>query len=71
MTAELTPREWTYAHLVASGLSCKEIAAAMGISDAGAKAHGIRIYEKLGLNTWGNPRVRLTLWVRDRGAPAP
>jgi len=71
----LTAREWTYARLVARGLNCKEIAEHMGISTDGARTHGIRIYSKLGLSSWGNPRVRLALWVRaragDRVAPSP
>ena len=58
------------AELVAAGFTEREIARRMGITPGTVHAYENLLYFHLNLQTWGNPRVRLTNWVRDR-SPAP
>ncbi|MEP6975965.1 MAG: helix-turn-helix transcriptional regulator [Spartobacteria bacterium] len=59
----LSRRELEVAPLLASGLSTKETAAALGVGADTIESHRSRIYRKLGLHSV----VELTLWVIDCG----
>ncbi len=59
----LTPRELEVVRLVAGGLSNKEIARRVRITEGTAKQHLHNIYEKLGVQG----RVNLARHARDRG----
>ena len=54
--AELTPRELEVLALIAEGLTNREIAAALFISQSTAKVHTRHILEKLGVEL--EPRLR-------------
>jgi DNA-binding NarL/FixJ family response regulator len=65
----LTAREQQVAKLVARGLTNRQIAAELVVTEATAAKHVENIREKLGLNS----RMQIGLWVRDReraAAPA-
>lgn len=62
----LTGREVQIAALVANGMSNREIAEHMVISKRTVDAHVDHIFSKLGISS----RVQLTIWLRDRLAPA-
>jgi predicted ATPase/DNA-binding CsgD family transcriptional regulator len=63
----LTPREWEIAELLAGGLSNKEIAERLVISQRTAETHVEHILTKLGFRS----RVRVSGWVTEqRGAHA-
>jgi RNA polymerase sigma factor (sigma-70 family) len=47
---ELTPREREVARLVARGLSNKQVARNLGLSDGTVKQHLHKIFQKLGAN---------------------
>lgn len=49
-TIGLTPRELEIAALVRDGMSCKEIAAVMSVSENAVKFHRFNLRHKLGLN---------------------
>lgn len=61
--AELTPREREVAQLVAEGLTNREIAERLGISEATARTHVERVRNKLGVRT----RVGVARLVAHRG----
>ncbi len=58
----LTHREEEVAALVAQGLTNRQIAARLVISESTAETHLSRIFKKLGLHS----RTQLTVWVNDR-----
>lgn len=62
-SAPLTPRETEIAHLVAQGLTNKEIAAALVISQRTAEGHIERILSKLGYHS----RAQVAVWVAEQG----
>jgi DNA-binding CsgD family transcriptional regulator len=66
-TDGLTGRERQVAGLVASGLSNREIAARLVISQRTVDAHVNHIFAKLGVSS----RVQLTRRLSDRAAQAP
>ena len=59
----LTPREEEVAVLVAQGLTNRQIAHRLVISESTAETHLARIFKKLGLQS----RTQLSVWVNDRG----
>ncbi len=59
----LTAREIEVSRMIAGGLSNKEIAARLYISEGTVKTHLHRIYEKLAIDG----RLELGLFVRDKG----
>jgi DNA-binding CsgD family transcriptional regulator/sugar lactone lactonase YvrE len=66
--ARLSPREMEVARMVAEGLTNREIAARLFLSERTVDGHLEHIREKLGVNT----RAQVTAWVvRREGAPAP
>ena len=62
----LTPRQEEVAALVAQGLTNRQIAARLVISESTPETHLARIFKKLGLRS----RTQLTLWVNHRGSAA-
>ncbi len=62
-TSPLTRREREIARLVAQGLSNKEIAAKLVISQRTAEGHVEHILDKLGFNS----RARIAAWVSEQG----
>lgn len=60
----LTPRQTEMAPLLAAGLSHKDIAARMGITEGTSRVAAHKLYRRLGLNDHG----ALTQWM---GARAP
>jgi predicted ATPase/DNA-binding CsgD family transcriptional regulator len=60
----LTPREWEIAQLLGEGLSNKEIAARLVISQRTAETHVERILTKLGFTS----RLQVASWVTDQQA---
>lgn len=62
-TPSLTPREEEVAALVAQGLTNRQIAARLVISESTAETHVSRIFRKLGLQS----RTQLSVWVNDGG----
>lgn len=66
--ARLSPRELEVARLVAEGLTNREIAAKLFLSERTVDGHLEHIREKLGVNT----RAQVTAWlVRQDAAPPP
>jgi non-specific serine/threonine protein kinase len=59
----LTPREEEVANLVAKGLTNRQIAARLIISEATVETHLARIFKKLGLQS----RTQLSVWMNERG----
>lgn len=59
----LTPREEQVVALVADGLSNREIAVELGLSEHTVKKHLLRIFDKLGIST----RVELVLYAVSNG----
>lgn len=59
----LTPRETELVRLVASGLTNRDIAARLFITEGTVKLHVHHIFRKLGVRT----RVKLTLYARESG----
>ena len=55
------------AKLIAEGYTGEEISLQMGITRNTVKAYTVRVYRKLHLGAWGNPRVRLANWVHSHG----
>ncbi|TMF64387.1 MAG: helix-turn-helix transcriptional regulator, partial [Chloroflexi bacterium] len=65
-SVRLSPREIEVAGMVAEGLTNREIAARLFISERTADGHLEHIREKLGVNT----RAQVTAWVvRQESAP--
>jgi predicted ATPase/DNA-binding SARP family transcriptional activator/DNA-binding CsgD family transcriptional regulator len=64
-SAGLTPREEEVATLVARGLTNREIASELSISEHTVATHVTKILKRLGLNS----RSRLSAWVAGRGLP--
>jgi DNA-binding NarL/FixJ family response regulator len=58
----LTPREREVAALVAQGLTNRQIASRLVISEATVETHLARIFRKLGMQS----RTQLSVWVNDR-----
>jgi two-component system NarL family response regulator len=65
---ELTPREREVLHLVALGITNREAAKALFISEATVKVHVRHIFEKLGVHTRTEAALRA---VTDVGYAAP
>jgi DNA-binding NarL/FixJ family response regulator len=63
----LTSREQQVAKLVARGLSNRQIASELIVTEATAAKHVENIREKLGLSS----RIQVGVWVRDREVSAP
>jgi DNA-binding NarL/FixJ family response regulator len=63
----LTPREIEVLGLVAAGLTNKEAAAVLVISDRTIARHLANIYVKLGVST----RTAAAAWAREHGVVAP
>ncbi len=63
----LTPREEQVVALVAEGLSNREAAAELGLSEHTVKKYLLRIFDKLGIST----RVELVLYAISRGESRP
>ena len=61
----LTPREEEVAVLVSRGLTNREIASELSISERMVTTHVAKILNKLGLSS----RSRLSAWVAERGLP--
>jgi serine/threonine-protein kinase PknK len=59
----LTRREREVANLVTQGLTNRQIAARLVISESTAETHLARIFKKVGLHS----RTQLTVWVNGRG----
>ena len=64
---ELTSREEEVAALVAQGLTNRQIATLLVISEATVETHLARIFKKLGLRS----RTQLTVWMNDKGNSSP
>ena len=64
-SAGLTPREEEVATLVARGLTNREIASELSISEHTVATHVTKILKRLGLNS----RSRPSAWVAGRGLP--
>jgi len=64
-TPEVTRREWQICELVAEGLSNKEIAARLVISQRTAESHVQNVLNKLGFAN----RSLIAAWVAQRGGP--
>ena len=62
----LTPREREVARLVSRGLSNRQIASELIVTEATAAKHVENIREKLGLNS----RMQIGVWVRNREVAA-
>ena len=58
-SGDLSPREWEVAGLVAQGLSNRQIAEHLVISERTAENHVSHILDKLGLDS----RTRIATWV--------
>jgi DNA-binding CsgD family transcriptional regulator len=58
----LTGREFTVAELVAEGLTNRQIAARLGLSERTVATHLDKVRDKLGLRS----RTRIALWVAAR-----
>ena len=63
----LTPREQEVAVLIAHGLTNREIATRMVITERTAESHVQHILEKLGVNSRG----RIAAWAVEHGLHAP
>jgi DNA-binding NarL/FixJ family response regulator len=63
----LTPREEQVVALVADGLSNREAAAELGLSEHSIKKYMLRIFDKLGIST----RVELVLYAVSHGENRP
>jgi len=64
-SAELTPREEEVAVLVSRGLTNRQIASELSISEHTVATHVAKILKRLGLSS----RSRLSAWVAERGLP--
>jgi DNA-binding NarL/FixJ family response regulator len=62
----LSGRERQVAHLVAEGLSNREVSQRLGLSEHTVKNYIFRLFEKLGIST----RIELVLFVLSQGKPA-
>ena len=58
----LAPREQEVAALVAQGLTNRQIASRLVISEATVETHLARIFRKLGMQS----RTQLSVWVNNR-----
>lgn len=68
--AELTDRERTAACLVASGLTTKQIAAAMQISEQRVRILVSAVAYKIGADASRDERVQVALWWAEHLRPA-
>ena len=64
-SAALTPREEEVAVLVSRGLTNRQIASELSISEHTVATHIAKILKRLGLSS----RSRLSAWVAERGLP--
>jgi DNA-binding CsgD family transcriptional regulator len=67
----LSPREDEVALLVARGLSNKEVARELGISDGTVKIHMHSILQKLGTKSRYSLIIRSLHWLKDKNLKAP
>lgn len=65
---KLSPRRRQLVELVADGYSNPEIAERMGITEGSCKAMLSVVYKRLGLQGWGNARVRLAQALDEQRA---
>src|SRR5215211_720906 len=65
-TERLTRREREVAHLVARGLTNRQIASELSVSRNTANNHVARILRKLGLRS----RAQIAAWVTERRSPS-
>jgi len=65
-TGNLTPREWEVATLVARGLTNRQVARKLSISERTAGNHVAKILKKLGLRT----RIQVASWATEARLPA-
>jgi DNA-binding NarL/FixJ family response regulator len=65
MAVSLTPREREVVALVAKGMSNRDIAAALYLSERTARTHVSHLLGKLGLQS----RIQLAIWAHDNGFP--
>jgi predicted ATPase/DNA-binding CsgD family transcriptional regulator len=63
----LTPREKQVAHLIAEGLSNKQVAARLVISERTAESHAANILRKLGFTS----RAQVAYWIARHGQDPP
>lgn len=63
----LSYRDLSLIKLVAQGMSNKEIAHSLTLSLSTVKTYLFRVYDRLDLQLWGTPRVRLALWTLAHG----
>ena len=63
----VTPREEQVVALVADGLSNRQVAAELGLSEHTVKKYMLRIFDKLGIST----RVELVLYALSHGQNRP
>jgi DNA-binding NarL/FixJ family response regulator len=61
---ELTPREAQVLNLLREGLANKQIARALGISQATVKAHLTSVFQRIGVTD----RVQAAVWAERRAA---
>jgi non-specific serine/threonine protein kinase len=61
----LSPREQEVADLIARGLTSREIAAQLVVSEKTVDTHADHIRQKLGLRS----RAEIAIWVTTRGGP--
>ena len=66
-TAPLTPREGEVAALVAAGLTNREIAEQLVITEGTAASHVVHILNKLSVRS----RVQVGVWAAGRGLTGP
>jgi serine/threonine-protein kinase PknK len=63
-SAQLTPREREVAGLIAAGMTNKQIAAKLVVSQRTARGHVENIFTKLGFNT----RSQVATWYAERAS---
>lgn len=65
---EVSPHESEIIRLIiAERLPNREIGKRLGISPVTVAKHLAELYAKLGLETWGDSRIRMVLWALKEG----